>query len=703
MATSSRFSAVLAAALLALALGACGDDGSAADGGADGGDGGGGGPDTDGDGLPDGAEATHGTDPNRPDTDGDGLTDGDEVGRGSNPTLADTDGDGLSDGDEVAGGTDPVASDTDGDGLSDGDEVGLGLDPTDPADPAPDERCGLVAACAEGSLKELQYVEQAESDLQLALETVIDHGAVVFAGGGAPPAGLWLEDAVDEVGGFALLIPLPVEGNTDPATQAQAVFERIRTAQPAGTVVERQSSGRVIEAHDGHLDDAGNFVSYRAVVDLDLRLAGRADVPTLRNEVIAAVAGVPDASVSGTPASFFGQADLFGLTLEVLVRRVGDGTSPGLAVVVGALAPLAAVRDAAHPAGIRIADLTNGSAVAQVGDITETRCDRFVAEANPTADLLWLADISGSTDDERGPIAANAQAVFDALSSSGVDFRMAVVPHTENHYADPRSPGELRAPGFTADRAAFTAAIADDSGADGAEFGLTAVQDAIERAKPRALDDPRKLREEAKLVVIYVSDENAQELEPNGAGLPGPSCDTGLQDRDRNPSPRAACIQELVQPFIAHLEANEAAAFGVVSPPPTGCATAQEPAYGYPEVITALGGSFGEVCASDPGQTLQDIVDAVAGATSSFQLSDRPISATLKVVVTPPGDCQPREVERSRSDGFDYDPGQNTIYFRGAARPAIGDRVTVSYRIWRDTTGFDEPGGGGGGGGPPLD
>jgi hypothetical protein len=278
---------------------------------------------------------------------------------------------------------------------------------------------------------------------------------------------------------------------------------------------------------------------------------------------------------------------------------------------------------------------------------------------------------------------------------------MAVVPHTENHFADPGSPGELRAPGFTADRAGFIDAILDDSDADGAEFGLTAVQDAIERAKPRAADDPRKLRTDAKLVVIYVSDENAQELEPSGFGFPDPACDTGLVDRERRPTPDLACIQELVAPFVAHLEANDAAAFGVVSPPPTGCATAQEPAYGYPEVITALGGSFGEVCASDPGQTLQDIVDAVAGATSSFRLSDRPISATLKVVVTPPGTCEPREVPRSRVNGFDYDPGQNTLYFRGEGRPAIGDRVTVSYRVWRDTTPFDEPGGGGGG--PPLD
>ena len=69
------------------------------------------GPDTDGDGLPDGLESMFGSDPNNEDTDGDGLLDGDEVERGSDPTVADSDGDGLSDGDEVFLGTDPTTPD----------------------------------------------------------------------------------------------------------------------------------------------------------------------------------------------------------------------------------------------------------------------------------------------------------------------------------------------------------------------------------------------------------------------------------------------------------------------------------------------------------------------------------------------------------------------------------------------------------------
>ena len=54
-----------------------------------------------------------GTDPNIPDSDGDGLSDGAEINTyGSNPNLVDTDGDGVSDGNEVSNGTNPNVDET---------------------------------------------------------------------------------------------------------------------------------------------------------------------------------------------------------------------------------------------------------------------------------------------------------------------------------------------------------------------------------------------------------------------------------------------------------------------------------------------------------------------------------------------------------------------------------------------------------------
>jgi Bacterial TSP3 repeat len=134
-------------------------------------------PDTDFDGLNDGAELDAGYDPlvadyndedprGQEDVDGDGLPDGAEIGWwGTNPQLFDSDGDGMSDGAEINGGTDPLVANTrsgidltpvadaDGDGLSDETEWARGTDPysadtdgdglIDPCDSAPlDPRAG---------------------------------------------------------------------------------------------------------------------------------------------------------------------------------------------------------------------------------------------------------------------------------------------------------------------------------------------------------------------------------------------------------------------------------------------------------------------------------------------------------------------------------------------------------------------------------
>jgi len=80
--------------------------------------------DDDNDGLLDVDEDYYNTNPNNPDTDNDGLSDGAEVNiLGTNPLLADTDGNGIWDGDE----------DNDGDGLINAEEIRCNSDPADPS------------------------------------------------------------------------------------------------------------------------------------------------------------------------------------------------------------------------------------------------------------------------------------------------------------------------------------------------------------------------------------------------------------------------------------------------------------------------------------------------------------------------------------------------------------------------------------------
>jgi len=115
-------------------------------------------PDTDGDGLLDGAEVyTHLTDPKVADTDGDGLSDGAEVLiHLTNPRLADSDGDGLSDAAEITVYlTNPLLADTDGDGYPDGIEVRLGSNPA-----AADSRPANVAPLGTAILGVHDFIDE---------------------------------------------------------------------------------------------------------------------------------------------------------------------------------------------------------------------------------------------------------------------------------------------------------------------------------------------------------------------------------------------------------------------------------------------------------------------------------------------------------------------------------------------------------------
>jgi hypothetical protein len=410
-----------------------------------------------------------------------------------------------------------------------------------------------------------------------------------------------------------------------------------------------------------------------------------------------------DGTYGGLPPGAFGTGP-YVLSLEVLSRRSAHGDAHRV-VVVAAVAPKGWFDDKTQATRIAASDLTGGTALGQSGDGEGTRCEGMAVAGDPRADFVWMSDVSGSTSDERTPIQQNAAAVFDRLAALGIDFRMGVVRHTANHVTNEEPAGRLVSPGFTTDQATFAGYWGDPGADQGREYGLTAIDDVVGptgTALPRsAAVQATKLREGVKLVVIYVSDEHPQEIEDACSSVAKDACNNpGDPDYPCRDLTGNACVAGVVQPFRDHLVAEDAIAFGVIAPPPSGCSTSYEVGFGYSDVIGALGGSYGSVCASDPGQTLDDIVSAVAGATSSFRLGGSPIAMTLKVVVTSasapvcdPANPQPgrREVPRSQADGFDYDPVNNTLFFVGPSRPAAGDTLTVSYREWRDETANPNP------------
>ncbi|MCK6546652.1 hypothetical protein L6R52_12450 [Myxococcota bacterium] len=651
--------------------------------------------DTDGDGLSDGVEDANrnGTvdpgesSPRAADTDGDGLSDSAERALGTSPTSTDSDADGIPDGAESTYGTSPTDADSDDDTISDGDELAAGTSPTNAADPGPQGASGINAICAPANLRVVAFHDDVAGDWRIATETGFGYTTLTVAGGDHAAA---IDDPAQRISGLVASLAPPAAG-TNAVTQAQALIARLTngTAALGATSVTVQNNGRPITTHDG----------FAAVVDarVNVTLGTAISASVFRNRVLAVLAGRSLSDFTGFPAHLPGTATQYVLKLQSVVR-----TGAATRVVVSAALVAQATFDTANGvARQQVEDLSNGTALARAWASNATGCDPFPVTRTSRADFIWMADISGSTDNDRGTIATAAAAIFAGLQSNGVDFRMGVVPHIENRRrtGSAATAGDLRS-GFTTSQATFIADLNNTGSTDGCEFGLTAVDDAIAKALPRSaagVVDPTKLRSDAKLVVFYISDEHAQELEQNQCGLG--NLGTGLTDffagTHEQTDPSAAqqtVINSIVQPFVDRIVLNDGIAFAQIHPLQAprcfvDSATDEEEGYGYFEAVAATGGTFYRVCDSNPGAVLGDIINVVSGAASELVLAATPISATLKVGLTRANTTTTIEVPRSSVDGFDYDAGANTIYFHGATyRPAIGDRVTISYRVFGPPT-----------------
>ncbi|HNH08564.1 MAG TPA: hypothetical protein PK683_08680, partial [Leptospiraceae bacterium] len=93
----------------------------------------------------------------------------------------------------------------------------------------------------------------------------------------------------------------------------------------------------------------------------------------------------------------------------------------------------------------------------------------------------------------------------------------------------------------------------------------------------------------------------------------------------------------------------------------------------YYNLSTATGGSSASICSSDFSPIMTSIVSQAAGSASPYKLSKTPISSTIVVKV------KGVQINNSTSNGWVYDATANAISFAGAATPAAGDAVTVTY------------------------
>jgi MYXO-CTERM domain-containing protein len=432
-----------------------------------------------------------------------------------------------------------------------------------------------------------------------------------------------LDDGTHDVAAFVLRRPLPTDVDAGDPTALETVASREIAGLDAlsGTPLVQDRIERFARVFVSE-KDTRNFSSAQT-----LSFATPTNAFALRNRMVSALGQVSPSDLGSLPVVAGAPADT-----DLIVYLFLRVTKTDL--FIGAAITTAADFAATQPT---LNDLTNGSHLSLPNPLLIYDCEHHTAPVLKT-DFLFVIDDSGSMVEEQAALSAASAGLFDAFQASGLDFRVGVVSTDSD---------VLRGDGFTSDLNAFKAdvhvGINGNSTEMGIEYGLRAIQ------KARVATDPRfKLRDDAGLVVVFMSDED----------------NTGLQT--------------LAQYEQAYTD-QKAVCFAITGPRPTGCTRVglgmAHAGTEYIDLATATGGSSGSICNPKLTEVIEEVLFGALGASGHSPLGKRPVSGSLDVQTD-------HVVNRARSHGFDYDPGSNSVLFFGEVPPS-GSNFDAAYAYFQ--------------------
>jgi hypothetical protein len=537
------------------------------------------------------------------------------------------------------GETDPEAVDTDGDGIDDDAEVS-------------------TLACAVVNDRPFAVFDIPGADSMMLMDERVGARQTLRTPDNKAPGAAFLDSSLSVAA--VLIGKRPAAGVATPS--AQRDYERQNAILRLGQIGNQQT--RAFTTVQGYPAEQARFT---------LRVDQATSAANTANELASLF--LDGAQLTGTLTPD-GPTDV---DLHVNLLTIYRG--PALVVLV------ASVVAGDAPSGdqlIRMEELTDGTNVARHGSFTRHVCDQFVTEERAAADILWVVDDSGSMEDDQMAVREAADAMSEILEAANVDYRLGVARTFAPLQNDPRR-GNLVGGDLTRDLEVFRDRVvvgAQGGWEPGLQVGIAAIDNMSPRTAPGEEDEER-LREDAALIVIHMSDERDQDVE---CAACGDGCANGESPEEGTPNfCTEAAGQQVIDRFVAEYTSRGATTFALVGDLPNGCMQTQtrddfEPGQGYVEVANATGGTFGSLC-GDMRMNLQNIAFAAVGVTSSYELSATPASATIRVAIGPPGNG--RALPRSRENGFDYDPVTNRIsLFGDDVRPQKGDEVVVGYRRW---------------------
>jgi hypothetical protein len=185
------------------------------------------------------------------------------------------------------------------------------------------------------------------------------------------------------------------------------------------------------------------------------------------------------------------------------------------------------------------------------------------------------------------------------------------------------------------------------------------------------VEDSHKIRTDAKLVILLVSDEYPHALVEfphsnwNNCSLTG----VWQQYLKQQTLPLADLLNGQFDP-------EAMASFYVIGGLcPTSCGA--DVAHGYRELAQATGGQAADICLDDLSTFFSEMIASSAPPLDSpIVLQERPISHSISVAL------DGQVLTRSREKGFDYLPASKMLPFYGL-KSGPGAEVVVSYRYWQ--------------------
>ncbi len=251
-------------------------------------------------------------------------------------------------------------------------------------------------------------------------------------------------------------------------------------------------------------------------------------------------------------------------------------------------------------------------------------------------------DNSGSMADQQAMMASNIDLFVSTFTSFGLDYRIATVT------TDVGNGGLFRGtvPVVTPDTPNPEVAFAENvvTGIFGSDFerGFDSAYLALSNSA-----NPDFLRENAALVLVFVSDEPEQSIL-----LGSQTSDYVEWFQSLKSSPAELMMSDITGGEIGC----------------SGDAGDAGPGGRYPLASAATGGGSGSICDADWGATIQDLAVETSLLAGFFVLSNVPLPSSVEVMI-----------EGAPATGWTFDEATNAVVFEQGAEPAEGVEVTVIY------------------------